>query len=72
MKKQLEVFIYFLKLGATGFGGPLALIAIMQRELIQDKKWIPAEEFAQAIALIKAMPGALAFQTAVYLGRRRA
>ncbi len=72
MKTQLEVFIYFLKLGATGFGGPLALIAMMQRELIQDKEWIPVEEFAQAIALIKAMPGAVAFQTAVYLGRRRA
>lgn len=72
MKKQIEVFIYFLKLGATGFGGPLALIGVMQKELIQDKKWIPSEEFAQAIALIKSMPGALAFQTAVYLGRRRA
>ena len=72
MKKQIEVFFYFLKLGATGFGGPLALIAVMQRELIEERKWISAEEFSQAIALIKAMPGALGFQTAVYLGNRRA
>ena len=72
MKREVDVFLYFLKLGATGFGGPLALIAIMQKELIDERKWIPAEEFAQTIALIKAMPGALAFQTAVFLGRRRA
>ncbi len=72
MKNSREVFFYFLKLGATGFGGPLALIAVMQQELIQERKWISVEEFAQAIALIKAMPGALGFQMAVYLGRRRA
>ena len=72
MKAELEVFIYFLKLGATGFGGPLSMISIMQKDLVEDKKWIPPDEFAQALALIKAMPGALAFQVAVFLGRRRA
>jgi chromate transporter len=68
----LEVFIYFLRLGITGFGGPLALISIMQEDLVIKRKWISHEEFAHALALIKAMPGALAFMTSVYLGRRRA
>jgi chromate transporter len=71
VKTALEIFLYFLKLGATGFGGPLAIIAIMQKELIEERQWLSQEEFAQALALIKAMPGALAFQTAVFLGRRR-
>lgn len=66
-----EIFKYFLKLGATGFGGPLALISIMQKELVEDRKWMSREDFASALSLIKAMPGALAFQTAVFLGRHR-
>lgn len=71
MSRQSEIFLYFLKLGCTGFGGPLALIAMMQKELIEEKGWMSPAEFAQALALLKAMPGALAFQTAVYLGRHR-
>jgi chromate transporter len=71
VQKFAEIFIYFLKLGATGFGGPLALISIMQKELVEEKKWMSSREFAEALSLIKAMPGALAFQTAVYLGRHR-
>lgn len=66
-----EVFLYFLRLGLVGFGGPLALIAQMQRDLIEDRKWMSAQEFAQVFALIKSMPGPVAFQVAVFLGNRR-
>lgn len=66
-----EVFLGFLRLGFTGFGGPLALIAQMQRDFIEERKWIPPDEFQKAFTLIKAMPGAVAFNMAVYLGRRR-
>jgi chromate transporter len=62
------LFFYFLKLGSVGFGGPVALTAIMQKELVQEKKWLPREEFDRAFPLIKAMPGALAFQTAAFIG----
>jgi chromate transporter len=62
-----EIFFYFFKLGCLGFGGPLALIAQMQKELVQDKKWLTDEQFNRVFALIKAMPGPVAFQTAVYL-----
>lgn len=69
-EKFFECLVYFLKLGSTGFGGPVALAAIMQTELVEKRKWIPESEFEQAFPLIKAMPGPLAFQTAVYLAYR--
>lgn len=71
MKVVVEVFWYFLKLGMTGFGGPIALVAIMQKELVQEKKWMTEEKFALILPLLKAMPGAFSFQTAVYLGNQR-
>jgi chromate transporter len=55
-----------------GFGGPLALVATMQRDLVEQRGWMPADSFARAFALIKAMPGPIAFQTSVFLGRHRA
>lgn len=70
--RLLEVQTYFLRLGALGFGGPLSLIAMMQRDLIEVRHWISSDEFKQAFALIKSMPGPVAFQTAVYLGNKRA
>lgn len=68
----LEVFLYFLRLGSLGFGGPLAVISTIQKDLIENKKWMPQEEFNAVFALIKAMPGPVAFQTAVFMGRHRA
>ncbi len=68
----LSVFFYFLRLGIFGFGGPLALIATMQRDLVESQGWINDEEFRQAFALVKAMPGPVSFQMAVYFGRRHA
>ncbi len=69
---NIEILAYFLRLGSIGFGGPLALIGMMQKDLVEDKKWISDNEFKQAFSLIKAMPGPIAFQTAVYLGKARA
>lgn len=67
-----ETFRYFLRLGCLGFGGPLALIAQMQRDLVENRRWIEPEAFARAFSIIKAMPGPVAFQCAVFLGRKRA
>lgn len=66
-----EIIFYFLRIGCIGFGGPLALIAMMQKELVKDRNWMPEEEFRQVFGLIKAMPGPVAFQVAVFLGQRR-
>lgn len=67
-----EIFFYFLKLGATGFGGPLAVIAQMHNDLILEKEWISQDEFRSLFGLIKAMPGPVAFQMGVALAYRRA
>lgn len=68
----LEVLLYFLRLGVTGFGGPLAIVAQMQRDLVEERRWISQDEFQQAFTLMKALPGAVAFNSAAYFGRRRA
>jgi chromate transporter len=67
-----DVFMYFIKLGCLGFGGPLALVSSMQKDLVEERKWMSHEDFSAAFSLIKAMPGPIAFMTAVYLGRFRA
>ncbi|MBI3555205.1 MAG: chromate efflux transporter [Deltaproteobacteria bacterium] len=66
-----EIALYFLKLGFLGFGGPLALLASYQKDLVEKRKWLSPERFAQGLALIKALPGATATQTAIYLGNVR-
>src|SRR4051812_9871580 len=65
--KQLAQF--FLKLGLTGFGGPLVLIQQMRAYYVDEQKKISATEFDQAFALVKAMPGPVAFQMAAFLGQ---
>lgn len=61
-----EIAIYFLKLGVTGFGGPLAVVGQMEQDL--GGQWISKEDFAKVFAAIKTLPGPVAFQTAVFLG----
>ncbi len=63
---------YFLFLGTTGFGGPLALIQQMRSHFVTETKQISAFQFDQAFALIKAMPGPIAFQMAVYCSQHLA
>lgn len=68
---MLEVFIYCFRLGLTGFGGPLALIAQIQKDAVQEKKWISEAEFTKTLPLIKAMPGPVAWQVLLYVIRQR-
>lgn len=70
-KDHIHILKYFLRLGSLGFGGPLALIAQMQKDLVEKENWMPIEDFNAAFSLIKAMPGPVAFMTAVFLGRHR-
>ena len=65
---QAALARYFLTLGATGFGGPLALVGSMQRDLVERRKWFTPAEFADGLALAQASPGPLAAQLAMYLG----
>jgi len=64
----LQLTLYFLKLGTTGFGGPVALVGYMHKDLVEDRKWITEEEYKQGIALAQLAPGPLAAQLGIYLG----
>jgi chromate transporter len=59
---------YFLRLGATGFGGPIALAGYMQRTLVEERGWISREDYLDGLALAQLAPGPLAAQLAMYLG----
>src|SRR3954454_9562994 len=59
---------YFLRLGSSGFGGPIALVGYMQRDLVEDRRWFTEQEFQQGLAVGQMMPGPLAAQTAMWLG----
>lgn len=63
-----QMISYFLHLGTTGFGGPVALVEYMRRDLVEQKQWISEEEFKQGLALAQLAPGPLAAQLAIYLG----
>jgi chromate transporter len=67
-----EVTKYFLRLGLLGFGGPIALVGQMERELVSDKKWMTKEQMREAVAICQTMPGPLAIQVGIYIGYLRA
>lgn len=59
---------YFLRLGTIGFGGPVALVGYMHRDLVEEKKWISEEDYKEGLALAQLAPGPLAAQLGIYLG----
>lgn len=59
---------YFLKLGTSGFGGPIALVGYMQRDLVEQRGWFTETEYRQGLALAQTMPGPLAAQLAMWFG----
>lgn len=63
-----QLVFYFLKLGSIGFGGPVALVGYMHRDLVENRKWISEEEYKQGLALAQLAPGPLAAQLGIYLG----
>jgi chromate transporter len=62
-----ELVRYFLKLGCLGFGGPVALVGQMERELVDGKKWLGKDEMREAIAICQSLPGPLAIQVGIYI-----
>lgn len=63
-----QLVLYFLKLGTTGFGGSVALVGYMHKDLVENRKWISEEEYKQGLALAQLAPGPLAAQLGIYLG----
>src|SRR5262245_24445438 len=58
---------YFLRLGVLGFGGPVALVGQMDRELVGDKKWLTKDEMREGIAVCQSLPGPLAIQVGIWI-----
>lgn len=70
---QLRKFLlYFLRLGAFGFGGPIALAGYMQKDLVEERKWVSSQDYVEGLAFSQLSPGPLAAQLAMYLGWVRA
>ncbi len=63
-----NLIYYFLKLGTIGFGGPVALVGYMHRDLVEKRKWIAEEDYKEGLALAQLAPGPLAAQLAIYIG----
>src|ERR1700681_1110630 len=66
-----ELVAYFLRLGLLGFGGPVALVGQMEREVVADRGWLTKEQMREAIAIWQALPGPLAIQVGVYVSYLR-
>jgi chromate transporter len=67
-----EVVRYFLRLGLLGFGGPVALVGQMGRELADERCWLTKEQMREAVAICQSLPGPLAIQVGIYIAYLRA
>lgn len=63
-----QLVAYFLRLGALGFGGPVALAGYMDRDLVERRQWFTEADYKEGLALAQLAPGPLAAQLAIYLG----
>jgi chromate transporter len=66
-----DIVLYFLRLGTLGFGGPVALVGQMEKELVGDKGWVTRQEMRDAIAVSQALPGPLAIQVGIFIAYMR-
>lgn len=64
----VDIARYFLLLGGTVFGGPLALVAHIRKELVDYRGWLTAEEYHEGLAMATALPGPIAYQLGIYVG----
>src|SRR5438105_8223739 len=62
-----EIVRYFLRLGAIGFGGPVALCGQMEQELVQERRWLTKDEFREGMAVCQSLPGPLAIQVGIFI-----
>ncbi len=67
-----ELVQYFLRLGLFGFGGPVALVGQMERDLVGNRAWLSKEQMREAIAVCQSLPGPLAIQVGIFISYLRA
>jgi chromate transporter len=66
-----ELVAYFLRLGTIGFGGPVALVGLMERDLVTNRGWLTREEMREVIAVSQSLPGPLAIQVGIFISYLR-
>ena len=71
MKKYLSMFLTMFKIGLFTFGGGYAMIALLENEFVEKKKYLPKEEFLDMVAIAESTPGPIAINSATYLGYKR-
>src|SRR2546425_4332685 len=62
-----ELVRYYLRLGLLGFGGPVALVGQMEREMVGERRWLTKEEMREGIAVCQSLPGPLAIQVGIWI-----
>src|SRR5216117_4215692 len=63
-----DLLLYFLRLGTLGFGGPIALAGHMQKDLVEERRWVSKQDYLEGLAFAQLSPGPLAAQLAMYVG----
>lgn len=71
MKEYLQLFWAFFKVGALTFGGGYAMLPILQRDIVETKKWATEEEVMDYYAMAQCLPGIIMVNTSVFIGRHR-
>ena len=71
MKELLELFLAFAKVGVMTFGGGYAMLPILQRELVENRRWVQEEELMDYFAIGQCTPGIIAVNTATFVGQKR-
>src|SRR5579884_2355859 len=66
-----EIVRYFLRLGTLGFGGPVALVGLMEKQLVEERQWLTREEMRDAVAVSQSLPGPLAIQVGIFIAYLR-
>ena len=72
MKKSIELFLTFMKIGAFTFGGGYAMIPLIQKEVCENKKWLSEKDISDIVAISESTPGPIAINAATFIGYRRA
>jgi len=66
--RLLDLFLTFLKIGATTFGGGYAMVPIIKHDLVEKKKWLEEEELMEILAIAESTPGPISINVATYTG----
>lgn len=68
LKLLIEIFITFFKIGSFTFGGGYAMIPLIEKEVVENKKWVTPEEVVDVFAVAQSMPGAIAINSSTFIG----